>query len=81
MALTFVVGALPRLMGGVILLLWSGTCSLQLAGNSGQGANLCGFGLKTLLHCHDPNYALQNGHRHVNLVKNIRSEDKTEETK
>lgn len=81
MALTFVVGALPRLMGGVILLLWSGTCSLQLAGNSGQGANLCGFGLKTLLHCHNPNCAPQNGHRHKNLVKNIGSEDKIEETK
>jgi len=32
-------------MGGVILLQWSGTCSLQLAGNSGQGANLYGFRL------------------------------------
>lgn len=47
--LTFVVGAMPRLIGGVILLLWSGTCSLQVAGNSGQGENLYGFCLKTLL--------------------------------
>lgn len=46
--LTFVVGTMPRLMGGVILLLWRGTCSLQLAGNSGQGANLSGLCLKTL---------------------------------
>lgn len=33
----FVVGTMPRLMGWVILLLWNGICSLQLAGNSRQG--------------------------------------------
>lgn len=49
--LTFVVGAMPRVIGGVILLLWHGTCSLHLAGNSGHGGNLYGFWLKTLL-CH-----------------------------
>lgn len=45
-------------MGGVILLLWSGTCSLQLAGNSGQGANLRGFCLKTL-QCHITEFNIQ----------------------
>lgn len=56
--LTFAVGTKPRLMGGVILLLWSGTCSLQLAGNSGQGANLRGFCLKTL-RCHITGFNIQ----------------------
>lgn len=56
--LTFAVGTKPRLMGGVILLLWSGTCSLQLAGNSGQGANLWGFCLKTL-RCHITEFNIQ----------------------
>lgn len=41
--ITLVVGTLPRLMGGLILLRWNGTCSLQLAGNLGQGVNLSGF--------------------------------------